>query len=133
MVCGGAGGAPRFEKTAQYREELDPLAPIFAEEYLQTCDDSVWTPVCNLALGYRQYADAHGWAADKQWSETYLGKLLAAQHTRKRRQVQTALGAQRLVGYHGVALGRKTLVSAASSWVVDEDGRVEAWQGNPAI
>lgn len=107
-------------KTAQYREDLDPLAPLFAEGYLEKCEDAVWTPTVNLMIGYHAYANAHAWLPEKRWGDTYLGTLLNAQHTRKRRQVPLAdESTMRMVGYHGVKLGANTAVlggDVETSW-----------------
>lgn len=130
--AGGIGGLPQavVEKTAQYRDDLDPLSPLFEHGYLERCEPETWTPTVNLMTGYRAHANAGAWPVEKQWSETHLGSLLAAQFTKKRHKVLLADGSHKqMVGYHGVRLGPSTLVASATSWRFETG---EELQGFPA-
>jgi putative DNA primase/helicase len=124
----GIGDLPAavVEKTAQYRDELDPLAPLIADGYLEKCEETIWTPTVNLAEGYKAYANSKGWPMEKRWSETFLGTHLAAQFTKKRRTVTLADGSQKkMIGYLGVRCGPASGIEGGS-WDLSGSGAVDA-------
>ena len=91
------------EKTEQYRDDTDRLAPLFEAGYFVRCEDEVWTPMITLYAVYTMYAVARGIPENRRWSETTLGTLLSAQHTKKRPQVEAMRGVhKKLSGYHGI-------------------------------
>jgi putative DNA primase/helicase len=96
-------------KTAEYREDMDPLTPLFEGGYLVRCEQEVWTPTTFLMNAYHAYAARASVPADRTWSETRLGTELGRQFARKRRQVEVveegSSERRRLWGCHGVRAG----------------------------
>ena len=113
------------EKTNQYRQQMDPLAPLFESGYYEKCHGDIWTPTVNLFKAYQEYATHNNWAPDKRWSDTYLGAHLNAQHTRKRHMVTVADGSSKqMTGYYGIRPGVKSSHHRGYSWTRDPESGV---------
>jgi hypothetical protein len=128
------GERPRsvVEGTAEWREEIDLLAPIFEAGYLERTQANVWTPTMNLYAAYQEFANQdNGTRVPLQYrmGDATFGKRLAEQFAAARRTVEIADGKKQLKGYYGVKAGRaagETL--CGSSWVSTDNGGMSLWE-----
>lgn len=81
----GLGDDPEAvrEKTAQYREDVDPLEPLF-EAGVLVLDEGAWTPTAEL---FAAYTDASFNGASRTLSEDAFSKALRGRFPSKRREV----------------------------------------------
>lgn len=119
-----------IEKTAEYREDMDPVEPIIQRGYFARCDDDIWTPTETLFLAYKEYAETAGILPEyRLQSETSLGKRLSDQYRGKRRKVALADGSKRQFhGFHGIRVGNVATeaIRGWTSWTVEPDGKTTA-------
>lgn len=121
-------------KTAEYREDLDPLEPLIQSGYLLRCEPEVWTPTVVLFAAYREYAQVTCILPEYYWTERGLGTRLSDQYRRERHQVETTEGKKQLRGFHGIRPGY--LASEAlrtASWVISEDGKSTSAEVVPGL
>lgn len=129
------GDRPRsvVEGTAEWREEVDRLAPILDSGFLVRTEANVWTPTTNLYAAYQAFAQQdNGSRVPLQYrmSEVSFGKRLAEQFLPSRRMVETGNGRKQFKGYHGVKAGIEAGEPLwRASWVVTDRGAVDPWPG----
>ena len=116
------------EKTAEYREDLDALMPVFDGGYFVACDDDIWTPSYYLYEAYKEYAQRKEIQLDdRRLTEVQLGSELRKQHRAKRRKAPDGNGGKtQFSGYHGVRVGPAagaTFGLGITSFRVQEDDK----------
>lgn len=116
------------EKTAEYREDLDPLEPLVQKGYFSRCDSSIWTPTEVLFAAYKEYAGTTAIVLDHQWTERTLAGRLKDQYRYARHLVELADGSKKQFrGFHGIRPGEAaTDPVKVGSWQFGEGEKTSA-------
>jgi phage/plasmid-associated DNA primase len=102
---GGVGDIPEAvrEKTAEYREDVDPLESVFESGYLVAELDS-FTATASLYSAYQRWAVKSGVPQDRQYGQDGFAKALAGRFPRSRKRVDGI----KTRGFRGVRVGDRT-------------------------
>jgi putative DNA primase/helicase len=98
----GIGETPAAvrEKTAEYREDTDPLESVFESGYL-VAEPEAFAPTAALYSAYQRWATDRNAPPERQYGETGFAKALSGRFSRKRQLVNGA----KVRGFVGVSVG----------------------------
>lgn len=103
---GGVGDFPEAvrEKTAEYREDVDPMESVFESGYL-VAESGSWAATADLYCAYQRWAEKNGVPQDRQYGRDGFAKALSGRYPRRREWIDGV----KMRGFSGVRVGVRSV------------------------
>ncbi len=103
---GGVGDFPEAvrEKTAEYREDVDPMESVFESGFL-VAESGSWTATADLYCAYQRWAEKNGVPQDRQYGRDGFAKALSGRYPRRRKWIDGV----KTRGFSGVRVGERSV------------------------